>query len=47
MIIYLLKLKEIKPGYDCVIMALPIIVNQKYTEIEKSLDKHFRKLKLI
>jgi len=42
-----LRLKEIKPGYDCVIMALPAIVDRKYVEIEKSLDKHLEKLKLI
>lgn len=33
-------------GYDCIIIALPLINKKKYSEILDSLDKHFKKLKL-
>ena len=41
------KLKEVRPGYDCVIKALPAIIDKKYAEVEKSLSRHLRKLELI
>lgn len=41
-----LKLEKIKKGYDLVILSLPEIKGREYKEIEDSVDKHFKKLKL-
>lgn len=40
------KLLLFKQGYDCVIITLPQILNKKYQEIEESINKHFKKLRL-
>ncbi len=39
--------KEKEKGYDVVIITQPAILNKKYFEIENSILKHFKKLKLI
>ena len=41
-----LQLDKLKPGYDCVIITLPPILDKKYQEIVKSINNNFRKLKL-
>jgi len=40
------KLLFFKLGYDCIIIVLPEIANKKRKEIEESINKHFKKLKL-
>lgn len=41
-----LQLNKLKSGYDCVIITLPPILDRKYQEIEKSINNHFKRLKL-
>ncbi|MBU0619734.1 ribonuclease P protein component [Patescibacteria group bacterium] len=40
------KLPFMKTGYDCVIITLPPILGKKYQIIDKSIEDHFRWLKL-
>lgn len=40
-------LPDIKNGHDIVIIAQPFIAEKDFSEIEKSINKHFKKLKLI
>lgn len=41
-----LRSENIKNGHDCVIISLGGILDKKYEDIEKSIDTHFKKLKL-
>ncbi len=42
-----LNLKNLNTGYDFFILALPRIINLDYHQMEKSLLRHFKKLKVI
>ena len=38
--------KELKPGFDLVIMALPGFINQEYVIVKEEMEKIFLKLRL-
>ncbi|PIR13542.1 ribonuclease P protein component [Candidatus Falkowbacteria bacterium CG11_big_fil_rev_8_21_14_0_20_39_10] len=38
---------DLKPGYDCVAITLAPILERTYQDMEKSLVKHFKKLKTL
>ena len=40
------QFNRIKPGKDCVVITLPPVLGKRYSEIEKALSKHFKKLHL-
>ena len=40
------RLKNLQPGNDCILIALPLIIGKEYSEIERTLDKHFARLRL-
>jgi len=40
------KLPAMKPGYDCVIIALPEVLEKDSGEIEKSVGFNFKRLRL-
>jgi ribonuclease P protein component len=42
-----LRLKEIKPGIDCLIIAQPPIKNKNYQELKKLIEKNFLKVGLL
>lgn len=42
-----LKLSEIKPGFDCVVIARQGILEKKYQEIEEEIKKILQKTRLI
>ncbi|MEA3464355.1 MAG: ribonuclease P protein component [Patescibacteria group bacterium] len=42
-----LWLGGIKPGYDVVIITLPAVLDKSYDEINKSINRHFKKLGLL
>lgn len=41
-----LQINKIKSGYDVVIITFPSILGKDYQEIDKSMNKHFKKLGL-
>lgn len=41
-----LQQEKLKQGHDCVVICLPDIVGKTYKEIEGSINKQFKKLKL-
>lgn len=41
-----LRLEKLRSGNDCILIALPAIIDKEYSEIEKTIDKLLSRLRL-